>query len=225
MKAVFFDVDGTLTTTRIWGGLMEYFRVHRLRRATHVAFLTYHYPLYFLKRLGLISEVGFRKPWAAHLGWYFRHYQVDTASQIWDWVVEQYVNLHWREDIVAKLSVHLNEGDLVLLVSGGPEPLLQRIAREIGVEHVVGTKFEVENGLYTGNVAGPVCIDDQKATLTKKYLVLNNFEVDLASSYAYADSLSDVALLKLVGNPRPTYPNPELKQYAKENGWLVFPDI
>jgi hypothetical protein len=28
----------------------------------------------------------------------------------------------------------------------------------------------------------------------------------------------------LVGNPKPTYPNSELKQYAEEYGWQVFPD-
>lgn len=203
---------------------MEYFRVHRLRRSTHLAFIAYHYPLYFLKRLGILSEVGFRKPWAEHLGWYFRQYSVEEAAQIWDWVVEQYINLHWRKDIVSRLSLHMNEGDLVLLVSGGPEPLLRRIAREIDVEHVIGTKFEVKDGLFTGNVAGPVCIDEQKSILTKDYLVVNNLDIDLTSSYAYADSKSDIALLKLVGNPKPTYPNSELKQYAEEYGWQVFPD-
>ncbi|MEJ2264139.1 MAG: hypothetical protein P8X95_11875 [Anaerolineales bacterium] len=35
MKAAFFDVDGTLTTTRVWEGLMEYFRQRDLRRWTN----------------------------------------------------------------------------------------------------------------------------------------------------------------------------------------------
>ena len=87
MLAAFFDVDGTLTTTRVWSGIMKYFQEHRIRRATHIAFLAYHYPLYFIYRSGLITEADFRAPWAAHLGWYFRGYDIDEAETIWDLLI------------------------------------------------------------------------------------------------------------------------------------------
>lgn len=223
MLAAFFDVDGTLTTTRVWSGIMKYFQEHRIRRVTHTAFLAYHYPLYFIYRSGLISEADFRAPWAAHLGWYFRGYDIDEAEKIWDWVVVEYVNKHLRTDILGYVENHLNSGNLVALVSGGPLPLLKRIGKEIGVEHVVGTAFEVKDRRYTGHVSGPICLDKNKVDLSKAYLKGNGYKVDLENSYAYADAISDKPLLKMVGNPMAVYPSSELREEAINQGWKIIP--
>jgi HAD superfamily hydrolase (TIGR01490 family) len=223
MRAAFFDVDGTLTTTRVWQGIMNYFKHQGSRRFTHLVFLAYHYPLYFIYRLGLISESGFRAPWAAHLGWYFRGYTVAEGERIWDWIVEEFIIQNWRADILEKLHTHRNEDDLVMLVSGGPLPLLRRIAVELGVDHAVGTKFEIKAGKYTGGTAGPVCLEENKASLSKAYLTDNDYQIDFQSSYAYADSISDRSLLEMVGNPIAVYPFNELREFAKRRGWQLFP--
>ena len=223
MKAAFFDVDGTLTTTRVWSGIMKYFQAHRLRRSTHIAFLGYHYPMYFLHRLGLISEAGFRAPWAAHLGWYFRSYSVEEAENIWDWVVDEFVSKNLRADVLNIVGEHRNKGDFVGLVSGGPAPLLKRIAQELGVDHVVGTSFEVKNGYYTGRTSGPVCLDAFKVILSQAYLDNRGIEIDYENSYAYADAISDKPMLEMVGNPVAVYPSNELRDYALESGWPIFP--
>ncbi len=224
MKAAFFDVDGTLTRTNIWGGLIEYFRRRGERQVTHLVFQVYHYTLYFLHRLGLLSEVRFRTPWAAHLGWYFRGYPVEEARKIWDWVLLEFVNLNWREDVVDILQQHLREGDLVMLVSGGPAPLLSRFAEELGVDHVVGTLFEVNDGRYTGRIAGPVCQAEYKAKMVRAYLSAQGIEVDWMSSRAYADSMSDLDLFAMVGYPVAVYPDERLRQLARERNWRIYPD-
>ena len=41
-------------------------------------------------------------------------------------------------------------------------------------------------------------------------------------SFAYADSITDMGLFNIVGNPRPVYPDAELTQVAKEKGWPVL---
>lgn len=223
MKAAFFDVDGTLTTTRVWQGIMRYYKSHQERRFTHYAFLAYHYPLYFIHRLGLISESGFRAPWAGHLGWYFRGYQISEGYQIWDWIVGEFMVDKWRLDTREMLATHQKAGDLVMLVSGGPVPLLRRIASELGVDHVVGTEFAVLEGRYTGRTAGPVCLEAYKEYLSKAYLTDNGYQIDFQSSYAYADSISDQALLEMVGNPVAVYPFDELRALAQRRGWRLYP--
>ena len=47
-------------------------------------------------------------------------------------------------------------------------------------------------------------------------------EVDLRSSYFYADGDEDVALMYLVGNPRPANPGPRLTKVAKRRGWPIL---
>lgn len=224
MKAAFFDVDGTLTTTRVWQGIMKYFKQHGGRRGTHLAFLGLHYPLYFLHKLGLLSESGFRAPWAAHLGWYFRGYSIEEAIGIWDWIVEEFIVENWREDTRAILSAHCEAGDLVMLVSGGPIPLLKRIAAELDVDHVVGTDFETRDGKFTGRTVGPVCLEKHKAKRLMAYLERNGYQVDFNSSFAYADSISDRSLLGMVGNPVAVYPFDDLRVLAIQRGWRIYPE-
>lgn len=223
MKAAFFDVDGTLTSTRVWKGLMEYFRLQNLRRGTHLAFLAVHYPLYFVRRLKLISEGSFRSPWAAHLAWYLRGYTPEQAQQVWNWIVTQFLVNHWHADSRRLIDEHLAAGDLVMLVSSGPTPLIRRIAKESGIEHAIGTNFEIRNGRYTGHSINPICIDEYKAILTKAYLHKNNLDVEFENSYAYADSTADLHLLEMVTYPVAVYPDNGLREIALQRNWRIFP--
>ena len=45
--------------------------------------------------------------------------------------------------------------------------------------------------------------------------------MDLSSSFAYADSLSDLPMLELVGTPVAVNPDPRLSQIAGQRGWRV----
>lgn len=224
LKAAFFDVDGTLTKERVWLGLMKYFRECDPRPGTHMIFLGYHYPLYLLKRVNLVSEASFRGQWAAHLGWYFRNYTIEEGEKIWEWVLTEFVENIWRSDIREMVERHRKSGDLVVLVSGGPEPLLLHIAVRLGVEHAVGTPFETRKGIYTGRTAGPVCVGEQKPTSVQNYLKRTGIGIDMHGSFAYADSVSDIHLLNMVGQPVAVYPFNDLKMEAQKRGWMIYPE-
>lgn len=221
-SAAFFDLDGTLTTTNVWRGLLDYFKVHKQRRLTHRVFTGLHYPQYWLKSIGVLNESKFRKNWSAHLAWYVRGYTEQESRAIWKWVINEFLPGNWRVDIREILSKHQASGDEVLLVSAGPEPLLKEIARSIGVVHAIGTRFELVGGVYSGKSLQPVCIDEFKASLSLEYLKKNNIEVDLKQSYAYADSITDLSLLEMVGNPAAVYPDRELMSLARGRGWTVI---
>lgn len=218
--AAFFDIDGTLTSLRTWTGYLDYFRQRNLKRTTHLAFLGVHYPLYFVRRLGLISESAFRRPWAGHLAWYVRGIPVQEAQPIWEHTVRA-LEGSWRRETRQILEDHLRAGDLVMLVSSGPDPMVARIAAELGVEHYVGTRLETRNGVFTGRSIEPVVIDEDKASAALAYLAGQNIEVDLDSSFAYADSTTDLSLLEMVGNPVVAYPDDGLRSLAAERGWKI----
>jgi HAD superfamily hydrolase (TIGR01490 family) len=224
-RAAFFDVDGTLTNERTWKGLLDYFQTNRLRRRTLLAFKAVHYPLYFIRRLGLISESAFRGPWAANLAWFVRGFTEEEANQVWDWNVEHFIKRFWREDMLSVLEKHQKDGDLVMLVSSGPQPMMKTIACALGVEHAIGTRFEMHAGRYTGSSLKPICIDEYKAILAKETLQNLGIPVDFEASFAYADSTSDLLLLEMVGNPVAVYPGEQLKQIALQRGWRIIPDL
>jgi len=224
MRAAFFDIDGTLTSERTWKGIMDYFTRNHLRRGMHLAFLTAHYPLYYLRRLGLISESAFRSPWAAHLAWYVRGYTPRQAEPVWEWAVDRFLSQYWREDTRRLLQEHLDLGDMVMLVSAAPLPLVQHIARELGAHHAAGTRFELRGGRYTGRAVPPVVIDEGKAQATQAVLQSLGLSVDLPASFSYADSISDRSFLEMVGHPVAVYPDNALRLLAVERGWRVFPE-
>ena len=189
-----------------------------------MAYLAIHYPLYYLRRWNLISEVAFRAPWAADLAWYLRGFTLKQGDELWNWIVEVFLKQYWRPDTRKLLDDHRNSGDLVLLVSSGPQPLVERIAHELGAQFGIGTRFEVRDGYYTGRSLKPVCIDEHKASMVKEFLEAQNLDVDLSESFAYADSVADLSLLELVGHPVATYPEPELRAIAEDFGWRIYPD-
>jgi HAD superfamily hydrolase (TIGR01490 family) len=222
-KAAFFDVDGTLTSKRVWNGMLDYFKEHKLRRKTHYLYISLNFPSYILRKMGLISEASFRRPWAAHLSWYLRGYTLEECDQIWDWIIYTFLMNAWREDSVDILKSHLNNGDIVVLVSSGPTPLIKRIAQSLGTPHAVGTKLEIRNGKYTGKSLEPVCIASYKASLAKDYLISIGQDVNFEESYTYADSTSDLALLEMVGHPVAVYPDIGLRRVAAKRNWNIFP--
>lgn len=223
VRAAFFDVDGTLTSGRTWKGFMEYFRQNREKTGTYYLYLGYHYPLYFLKKAGLITEGGFRAPWAANMAWFVRGYSLEQAEKVWDYSVD-YLDRFWRSDTIRILNEHKDNGDLVMLVSSGPEPLLRKTAQKLGVDHFVGTKFEIMDNVFTGRSLKPTCIEEYKASMSRDYLVRNGFQVDYASSYSYADSIADLSMLEMVGNPTAVYADESLLELARQRGWKIYPE-
>ncbi len=221
-RAAFFDVDGTLTSGRTWAGFLEYYRLNGLKRATRYFYFGFHYPLFFLRRLGLISEGKFRGPWAANMAWFVRGDTIEEANKAWKFTIE-YIEQFWREDTVGILNRHKETGDLVVLVSSGPLPMVQKTAERLGADHAIGTAFEVVNGRNTGRSLKPTCIDSYKASMTKEFLSNAGYTIDYTNSFSYADSIADLHMLDMVGNPTAVYPDENLKTLAKERGWQIYP--
>ncbi len=223
MAAVaFFDVDGTLTRVHLWKAIMAYFKTHRLRSWTHRAFWAWHMLQYPFYKLGWLSETAFRRQWAAHLAWYVRGFTQEQAQEVWDWVVGVFLPPHWRSETRQRLEEHLARGDVVVLVSAAPLPLIRHIARHLGTEHAVATAFETRDGRYTGRVVPPVCIGPEKPRMAFRYLQEQGIPFHPQDAWAYADALSDLELLAAVGHPVVVGQDPALRRIARERGWEVL---
>jgi len=221
INVALFDVDGTLTTERVWRGVLDYYKLHGQRRGTTFIFWAYHMPLFMLYKAKLLSQSSFRKPWAAHLMWFLRGNTPAEAAPVWDWVATEYLGKVWRPQGLAQIKEHNAKGDLVVLVSAGPTPLTARIAKEVGADLAVGTEPAVRNGCFTGGVNGEICLDEQKAVLTRSALATQFPDIDWANSAAYADGETDLALLEMVGHPVAFFPDEHLKPIAAMRGWRV----
>ncbi|MEJ2054937.1 MAG: hypothetical protein P8X42_13535 [Calditrichaceae bacterium] len=67
--------------------------------------------------------------------------------------------------------------------------------------------------------AGAYCYGDEKLNKIIEYCKSNHF--DLGKAYYYADSYSDLNVLKAVGNPVCVSPDRKLKKIAQKEGWRI----
>jgi HAD superfamily hydrolase (TIGR01490 family) len=220
-KAAFFDLDGTLTSVRTWAGILDYFKHRGEKRFTYFQFWAYHTILYFLHKAKLLSQTGFREPWAANLGWFLRGLAEDEVEDIWRWMYEHHFTGHWHAHSLEILDRHKQQGDYLVLVSASPAPLGRFVAKQLGMDLAVGTEFEVIDGCYTGRVQDKVCIADRKATQTKMRLLDASVSINFADSSAYADSPGDLAMLEMTGRPVALNPDNLLLPIAKDRGWEI----
>ena len=116
------------------------------------------------------------------------------------------------------LELHKAAGDFCVLLSASPQELVEAVAHALGVHRAVGTRVEVDHGLYTGRLDGAFCYGVGK--LTRLHDELG--EVDLGSAHAYSDSSSDVPLLAACGRPVAVNPDRRLRAAARVNGWPVI---
>ena len=63
----------------------------------------------------------------------------------------------------------------------------------------------------------PACCGEGKARAGRE--LAETYRLSLEKSFFYTDSLEDLPLLELVGNPRPVNPSPQLRQRAREQAW------
>ena len=84
---------------------------------------------------------------------------------------------------------------------------------------VIGAELEVRGGRYTGFMSAPPLVGEARAAWLRRYARLE--EVDLRHSYAYADSYSDLPLLRAVGNPVAVSPDSSLYRYARRRRWPI----
>ncbi len=222
MIGAFFDVDGTLFKAHMWRGLVDYGARHG--RANHVRlYFAAHLPLLYLHKLHLIGEEAFRKPWVMNLGWILRGWTVAEGEAALHWVAQEYIRPTGREDMLACLREHVSAGHTVVLVSAMLSPTLRVLGEVLGATGVVGTDVEIKDGHFSGRVIPPACMGIYKERQTRRFLQARGLAVDLASSFAYADSISDRALLEMVGHPIAVYPDPALAALARERNWEIRP--
>jgi hypothetical protein len=78
----------------------------------------------------------------------------------------------------------------------------------------------VVDGRFTGRLDGLLCHDVEKARRVSELAAAR--DIDLSRSFAYTDSIEDLAMLELVGNPVAMNPDRSLAAEARRRGWQVL---
>ena len=94
-----------------------------------------------------------------------------------------------------------SKGYKVILISASPEFYLNNFNQLYSIDYVLGTRYEIKDGFYTGKMLGYNNKGEEKVLRLYEFLHKNNIEnVDFQNSCMYSDSLNDLPLFNLVGN-------------------------
>ncbi len=115
------------------------------------------------------------------------------------------------------IEAHHAKGHTVAIVSSATIYQIEPTARDLDIEHVLCSQYEVKNGVFTGEIIRPLCFGEGKVLAAEE--LAKEYKLKLNQSYFYSDSYDDIELLEHVGKPRPLNPNAKLREVAMERGW------
>jgi len=210
--AAFFDVDGTLLAgfsavafvrERMFSGRMS----PRELAASLTGSVSY-----------AMGRTGFSGFMAAHTAAY-RGLAESVMDELGEEIFEKYLAAEVYPESRALVRAHQERGHTVAIVSSATPYQVGPLARDLGVEHVLCTRLEVENGIFTGRVVHPTCFGTGKTDAASG--LAKTVGADLDDAYFYTDSKDDLPLLEAVGHPRPLNPDSTLARVARERRWPV----
>jgi len=124
------------------------------------------------------------------------------------------------DEAVERVQQHKSAGQDVVIVSSSGEEVVGPIGAMVGADHVLATRMVVsDDGKYTGEIERYV-YGPEKAEAVRELAAERGY--DLAASYAYSDSITDLPLLEEVGHPTAVNPDRALRKIAVERGWPIL---
>ncbi|MBA2455337.1 MAG: HAD-IB family hydrolase [Nocardioidaceae bacterium] len=123
------------------------------------------------------------------------------------------------DEAVQLIEDHQAAGRDVVIVSSSGAEVVEPIGEMLGADHVVATRMVIVDGRYTGEIDF-YAYGDNKAEAARELARRHGY--DLAASYAYSDSETDLPLLEAVGHPYAVNPDRALRRAAVERDWPLL---
>jgi putative phosphoserine phosphatase/1-acylglycerol-3-phosphate O-acyltransferase len=208
----FFDLDGTLVP----GYTATSFYAHRLRAAeigpgelARTAALVVDGKLGGdQSRLGETGVAG------------LRGMAEEDLAELGERLFVQSIAPSIRPEARELVRAHQRMGHTVAIASSATHFQVDPVARDLGVEHVLCSEVETEDGLLTGRFSGNMLWGEAKARAARD--LARRKRLDPRRSFAYANGGEDVPFLSTLGRPYAVNPHPTLRRVAERQGWPVL---
>lgn len=209
--AAIFDLDGTLIAGTSAERLLVPWLVRQgvigARQLASAALLAAALPV-----VGRTRALRRNKRWIGGV-------PVEAVASRMDRFLDEVVAPLWCRPVLDRMEELRSDGVAPFLLSGAPDFIVEAVGTRLGVEAVVSTPMEVEDGRYTGRLGGVHCFADAKVDALGA--LARAHDLDLTASWAFADHLSDVGFLEGVGNAVVVGGHEGLLAVAKARGWGV----
>jgi HAD superfamily hydrolase (TIGR01490 family) len=209
-----FDMDGTLLSSNV----VEDYLALRIRELG---------PAAKAKELGDVAKAlprwlaTERRDRSAFLRMVYRRYEGASLAEL-DRIVDEHLTAPMLTKLapaaVRAIREHRAAGHHLVLVTGAITPLTRPIAALF--DEIVTAELQIDaNGRCTGLLQRPPLVGESRASWLRHRAAEAGW--NLAASYAYADSASDLPLLRAVGHPTAIDPDVILSRVARKERWPV----
>lgn len=208
-----FDVEGTIVDSNVLEAYL-WLRLSDARgwgRARAVASLAARVP-------GFIGAE--RRDRGEFLRSFYRQYAGASPDAVRALAAETLGDLFLRRlapGAVRRIRLHRQAGHRIVFITGSLDFIVAPIASLADV--CVAARLREVRGRFTGDMERPPLVGEARASWLRDYARENG--ADLALSYAYADSMSDLPLLEAVGKPVAVNPDVPLARVARGRRWPV----
>ncbi|MGZ5295607.1 MAG: HAD-IB family hydrolase [Actinomycetota bacterium] len=151
---------------------------------------------------------------------FFRRYEgasVEGVERLIDHHVGEFMLQKASPAAIRRIREHRAAGHRTILITAAADIFVRPLAPLFDI--VIGCELEVRDGRYTGFMASPPLVGEARAAWLRRYALQEG--VNLKQSYAYADSYSDLPLLRAVGGPVAVSPDSALYRYARRRRWPI----
>lgn len=214
MQAAFFDLDKTLIATS--------------------SSLVLSRPLY---RAGLVSRAQLLRGAYGQLAYVLmgadesrmermrdrmltlsRGWEHGEVERLVEDVVVDLIDPYVYQEGLDLIAEHRAAGRRIVIVSSSPQEIVRPLAAHLGVTEVLATRPRIRDGRYTGELEF-FCSGPGKAEAMNGYAEAEG--IDMAESFSYSDSITDLPMLKAVGHPIAVNPDRDLRREAEACGWEI----
>ncbi|NMR19776.1 HAD family phosphatase [Cellulomonas fimi] len=214
-SAAFFDLDKTIIATSSATAFSRPFYAGGLITRGDVLRTAYAQAAFLLGRADHDQTERLRAQLSAlAVGW-----DVAQVSQIVAETLHELIDPVVYAEAVTLIDEHHEAGRDVVIVSASGAEVVEPISALLGADRVIATRMTVEDGRYTGDIDF-YAYGENKATAIRELAAAEGY--DLASSYAYSDSVTDAPMLAAVGHAFAVNPDRVLRRLAATSGWGVL---
>jgi HAD superfamily hydrolase (TIGR01490 family) len=221
-KVAIFDLDGTLIKKHIWTGLVKHHLKFKENRLLVFKYLFFRFGLLPLFAFRLISQKKFFETWRKNISWMLKGMDLEKIEKTFHWISEFYLLPSLNTDLLKLKKEHKENNFLTILVSGSYKKLLEILNKKLKFDFVIGTELEIKDKKATGKIIPPLCFSEGKKKKFEEFLKKENLKIDFKESFAYTDSIFDLPILNLVGNPVVINPDKDLLILAQKYGWKII---
>ena len=106
-------------------------------------------------------------------------------------------SIHLSPNVQEFISILQKNGILVGLVSGGFTPIVERLAKSLGIAYFSANQLEVKDGLLTGKLVGQIISPEIKQATLEQWR--KELQLPRARTVAIGDGVNDLLMLKSSG--------------------------